>query len=43
MYLEELSSTLQLDGSILEAGIELRDAITAKCELLVNNEVIMFL
>ncbi|KAL5272473.1 hypothetical protein ACHWQZ_G000620 [Mnemiopsis leidyi] len=38
VYLEELSNILQLDGSILEAGIELRDAISAKCELLVNNE-----
>ena len=40
VYLEELSTTLQLDSSILEAGIELKDAISAKCELLVNNEVI---
>ena len=39
VYLEELSGTLQLDESILEAGIELKDAIQAKCELLVANEV----
>ena len=39
VYLEELGGTLQLDESILEAGIELRDAIQAKCELLINNEV----
>ena len=38
-YLEELANTLQLDGETLEEGVDVKDVITAKCELLVNNEV----
>ena len=39
LYLEELGTLLCLDSGVLEAGIELKDAVQAKCEQLVNNEV----
>lgn len=38
LYLEELGTLLCLDSGVLEAGIELKDAVQAKCEQLVNNE-----
>jgi len=38
LYLEELGTLLALDSGVLEAGIELKDAVQAKCEQLVNNE-----
>eukprot|EP00116_Pleurobrachia_bachei_P013767 sb/3474029/ len=40
-YLEELANTLQLDGETLEEGVDVKDVITAKCELLVNNEGVL--